>query len=146
MTVRIVERVHLEAFLTAMYIYFGGPAPLERVIGDGYAELVTLRRSVVEFDWQLRRSKRKIAEKMDRLSKANSVNEDWNNAHPDQPPRPMLPLPHVPRLPPVSAVWPTSFLATHVLGDAGSDVTIAWAIADALEAQPGAQRGWFPGR
>jgi hypothetical protein len=243
MTVRIVERAHLEAFLTAMYLYFGGPPAVERVVNDGYKELLTLRRSAVDFDWRLRRSKRETEEKRDRLSKANRLNEDWNNAHPDQPARPMLPLPHVPQLPPagravrarlrlacrarqgakrqglslehivaeltklatagnfgkesfeplylhyrtlstigshpgvgvydgyltrsapggfirvkekqggdilmqalVSALWSTSFLATRVLGDVGSDVTIARAIADVLEAQPGAQRGWFPGR
>ena len=99
--VRSAQRAHLEAFLYALYLHFGGVTALDRLIADARKEVRTTRRAVIQFNRGLAASKRRASKRFAETEATNVEIRQWNDEHPDNQPRPEKPLPHVPVLPPV---------------------------------------------
>jgi hypothetical protein len=98
LSVRLLARPHIEAFLYALYVHFGGYEGLSRVAQDTRASLEATHRDFVTFDRWLIREKKKLSRLRDRIRKNNASNSRWNEEHPNRPPRPIMEEPYVPQL------------------------------------------------
>lgn len=99
LTVRVLGRVHLEAWLVALYIQLGGYEALTRFARDTRHNLTKLQASADQFDAQLK-AERKDARK--RRRKAEAANEGISRGNASNPnaPKPLHDLPYVPQLEP----------------------------------------------
>ena len=98
LTVRILGRTHIEAFLYALYIHFGGFDAVMRVAQDTLASLQATNNDLKAWDdWLTVERKQKSAAR-NKIRRNNTANEKWNAAHPDQPQRPIFTEPYVPQL------------------------------------------------
>ena len=100
MTVRILGRVFIEAWLTSLYLHFGGHDALLRLEQDTVHQVELTDRDLKDFDARLARAKEKAAAKADKVSKANTGITGWNAANPDLPGKPLIPEPRIPQLTP----------------------------------------------
>lgn len=100
MTVRILARAFMEAWLTALYIHFGGFEALERVVQDTAYQVRLVDNDLKNFDAGLARAKKKARRKAEAVSRANAGIARWNADNPSQPPKPLLQNPYVPQLRP----------------------------------------------
>ena len=101
--VRILARTHLEAWLYALYIHFGGFGAITRVAQNTYYYLRANEQAHQEFDLWLAREKKSVRKKIKSIRKTNAGIQIWNAQHPDQPPKFLHDEPHVPQLLPTHA-------------------------------------------
>lgn len=98
LTVRVLGRTHLEAWLAALYLHFGGNEALTRIAQDTRDQLEKTDREIQQFDQWLADEKRSARRRLERVRAANEGIRRWNAANPDEPQKPLLDEPHIPRL------------------------------------------------
>lgn len=98
LSVRILARTHIEAFLYALFIHFGGYEALMRVAQDTLDALESTQNDFVAFDEWLIREKKQLTKLGDKIRRNNAANSKWNTEHPDQMPRLIMEEPYVPQL------------------------------------------------
>lgn len=96
--VRVLFRTHLEAFLLALYVHFGGPSALERVAQDTRSALEHNDRDFREFNERLTSERERATGARERIRQTNARNAEWNETHPGETPRPILDKPYTPKL------------------------------------------------
>ena len=95
-----MQRAHLEAWLTGLYIHYGGFDAVTRVAQDTRYHLEAASNEAAAFDeWLVgeRRSARRSARK---VQQANQGIQKWNEANPHLPAKPLHTAPYVPQLQP----------------------------------------------
>ena len=99
LTVRILGRAHIEAWLTGIYLHFGGHDALQRIAADTLKETQTTNDALKNYDEDLRRAKDRARERFAKIRADNEGKARWNAQHPDQPPRPLIDEPYIPQQP-----------------------------------------------
>jgi hypothetical protein len=96
--VRTLGRAHMEAWLTALYVHFGGHEAVVRVDQNTEYQTKALANDSQEFDKWLK-SERKAAHRSARkVEKRNEHISLRNASNPELPPVPLLSAPHIPQL------------------------------------------------
>lgn len=96
--VRILGRAHLEAWLTAAYLRFGGTDALDRIAADTLYQTKLANDEIKRTDTELGKARKDAQKKLKKVQETNPGISLWNTQHPDQP-KPLLPEPHVPKQP-----------------------------------------------
>lgn len=94
----VLYRTHVEAFLFALYIHFGGIEAVKRVSQATLASLRTTDNEIKAWDEWLKNERKRKAAACDKIRQNNAANFKWNAAHQDEPARPILGEPYVPQL------------------------------------------------
>lgn len=93
---RVLGRAHLEAWLVALYVTAYGDEALADM-ESGYSKAISSQHTrLAEYDESLRKEIAKTKGKNKRIRARNRDLQRWNEAHPDEPPKPLvdeLPLP-----------------------------------------------------
>jgi hypothetical protein len=97
LTVRILGRAHMEAWLTGIYLHFGGRDALQRIAADTLHETTIINNALKEYDEELRKAKSEARRKTEKTRADNVGKAQWNAQHPDEPPRPLLDQPYIPQ-------------------------------------------------
>ena len=97
-TVRNNGRAHMEAWLVALYIHFGGYDALIRVAQDARHSLEGIALEAKQFDEQLAAEKKAARKSTTKVSKANNGIAQWNEAHPEEPAKSLHDEPYVSQL------------------------------------------------
>lgn len=97
--VRNLGRAHMEAWLAALYIHFGGYDALIRVAQDARHSLEGLDLEVKRFDEELAAEKKAARKSSEKVATTNGGIAKWNEAHPDKP-KSLHVEPYVPQLSP----------------------------------------------
>jgi hypothetical protein len=100
LTVRVMGRVHIEAWIHALYIHFGGHDALTRIAQETRYQLEAMQQHMNDFDQRLAADKKAARRRVAKVRKANVGIARWNTDHPDETPKPLLVEPHVPQLEP----------------------------------------------
>ena len=100
MTIRIVARVFMEAWLTALYLHFGGYEALERIAQETVYQVQLIHNDLKDFDAGLPRARKKARQKAKAVSRANAHLARWNATNPSQPLKSLHEEPYVPQLRP----------------------------------------------
>lgn len=100
LTVGILGRAHLEAWLVALYIHFGEFDAVVRLARDTRHNLEALRRESKEFDDRLATAQKAARRQGRKVAKRNAALAGWNLRNPDQTAKPLQDAPYVPRLTP----------------------------------------------
>jgi hypothetical protein len=128
LAVRILGRAHVEAWLTGIYLHFGGDAAVERVAADTLKETEITDRAIKRHDRELMEAKRKARRRVRKTRADNTGKAQWNVQHPDQTPKPLLDEPYVPQQPEAGVDLSTriaDFVDIRAQGLPLSDVTDA---------------------
>jgi hypothetical protein len=99
LAVRILGRAHIEAWLTGIYLHFGGNAAIERVAADTRNETEITDAAIKRYDKELHEAKKTARRRARKTRADNTGKAQWNAQHPDQPPKPFLDEPYVPQQP-----------------------------------------------
>jgi hypothetical protein len=99
LTVRILGRAHIEAWLTGIYLHFGGHNAFQRIAADTLKETQTTNDALRKYDEDLRRAKDQARQKLEKVRADNEGKARWNAQHPDQPSRPLIDEPYIPQQP-----------------------------------------------
>jgi hypothetical protein len=100
MTVRILGRVFLEAWLTALYIHFDGSEAIERIAQDTLYQVQLSDNDLKDFDQRLQRDKEKRTASAAKVLQANAGIAMRNAANPVKPATPLHDEPYISRLSP----------------------------------------------
>jgi hypothetical protein len=100
MTVRILARVFIEAWLTALYIHFGGWEAVERVAQATADQVKRTEQDLKDFDTRLARARKAARRSRKVVTAANAGIAKRNARNPSQPPRHALAEPYIPQLTP----------------------------------------------
>ena len=100
-TVRLLGRSMLEAWLSGMYLHYGGADALLAIIGNFEATVRATQKAADEFDKQLAERVKDATRRNVKIDKANAGIECWNEGHRDTP-RPLIPRTVVPTDVPLS--------------------------------------------
>ena len=100
LAVHILGRAHLEAWLFAMYLHFGRQDALTRIAQDTRKGLEAADHENKEFNDRLAKAKKQAEQKLAKVIETNVKISQWNENHPDKPPKPLVEEPHVPALMP----------------------------------------------
>lgn len=100
LSVRMLGRAHLEAWLMALYIHFGGYEALLKVAQDARHSLEGIEQEGKEFDEWLAAEKKAARKSVKKVASVNTGISQWNEANPDVSAKPLLDEPYVPRLSP----------------------------------------------
>jgi hypothetical protein len=100
LSVRMLGRAHMEAWLVALYIHFGGYEALLKVAQDARHSLEGIELEARQFDQRLAAEKTAARKSGRKVAKANGGIAQWNEKNPDVPPKPLLDEPYVPQLSP----------------------------------------------
>jgi hypothetical protein len=95
---RVLIRTHIEAFLFALYIHFGGTEAVTKIAQDTLASLEATHNDFVTWDQWLEKEQKRATEARDKIRRNNDANAGWNAEHPDSPARPIFEEPYVPQL------------------------------------------------
>jgi len=98
LTVRILTRAHLEAWLYALYLHFGEYAAIERLAQDELSGAIQLDNAFTTWDTWLVNEKKRRRRQLRKVRRTNEGIEQWNSTHSDLSPKPFLEEPHVPQL------------------------------------------------
>ena len=98
LSVRVLARTHVEAFLYALYIHFGGHDAVMRVAQDTRAALESTQNDFDSYNTWLKKEKRRLTKRRDKIRKNNAANALWNTEYPDKPARPIMTEPYIPQL------------------------------------------------
>ena len=96
---RILGRAHVEAWLTGVYLHFGGNAAIERVAADTLNETEMTDAAIKRYDKELKEAKRTARRRVRKTRADNTGKAQWNAQHPQEPPKPFLDEPYVPQQP-----------------------------------------------
>jgi hypothetical protein len=100
MTVRILTRAFIEAWLTALYIHFGGYEAFERVVQGTAHQVKLTEQDLKEFDERLLQAKKTAKKRLKAVAKANVGITQWNAGNPSRPPKQVHDEPYIPQLTP----------------------------------------------
>jgi hypothetical protein len=100
MAARLLARTHLEAWLVALYIHYGGFEAVERVAQDTRYSLEATDNEASHFDQWLTSEQKSARKRARKVEQANSGITHWNEANPDAQAKALLNPPHVPQLRP----------------------------------------------
>ena len=100
LAVRLLARAHLEAWFVGLYIHYGGIEAVERVAQDTRYSLEGTQNDASQFDQWLAAEQKSARKRVKKVERANKGIEQWNEAHPDAPAKPLLDQPYVPQLQP----------------------------------------------
>lgn len=95
---RLLNRAHLEAWLTGLYIHYGGYEAVARVAQDTRHHLQSAHNEAAEFDKWLAAEKKSARGRARRVERANKRLQQWNEANPQLPAKPLIPPPYIPQL------------------------------------------------
>jgi hypothetical protein len=98
LSVRMLGRAHMEAWLVALYIHFGGYEALLKVAQDARHSLEGIEREARQFDVWLAAEKTAARKSGRKVAQANGGIAQWNERNPDAHPKPLLDEPYVPPL------------------------------------------------
>lgn len=98
LSVRMLGRAHMEAWLVALYIRFGGYEALLKVAKDARHSLEGIELEARQFDEWLAAEKTAARKSGKKVAKTNGGIAQWNEKNPDVPPKPLLDEPYVPKL------------------------------------------------
>jgi hypothetical protein len=99
LAVRILGRTHVEAWLTAVYLHFGGPEALQRIAEDTRYETTLTDEAIKRHDDELGQAKRKARKRLKAVRKANDGISLWNSQYPEETRKPFHTEPYVPQQP-----------------------------------------------
>jgi hypothetical protein len=102
MALRIVSRAHLEAWLTGLYIHYGEDEALKRMYAEFKKTLETQQQEADDYDRDLKIEIRKANRRNKKTRHDNEGKRKWNEAHPDETPRELLPEIRVPDRPEIN--------------------------------------------
>jgi hypothetical protein len=100
LSVRMLGRAHMEAWLVAFYMHFGGYEALLKVAKDARHSLEGIELEARQFDEWLAAEKTAARKSGQKVAKTNGGIAQWNEQNPDVPPKPLLDEPYVPQLSP----------------------------------------------
>jgi hypothetical protein len=100
LSVRMLGRAHMEAWLVALYIHFGGYEALLKVAQDARHSLEGIELEARQFDEWLAAEKTAARKSGRKVATTNGGIAQWNEKNPDVPPKPLLDEPYVPQLSP----------------------------------------------
>jgi hypothetical protein len=100
LSVRMLGRAHMEAWLVALYIHFGGYEALLKVAQDARHSLEGIELEARQFDEWLAAEKTAARKSGGKVATTNGGIAQWNEKNPDVPPKPLLDEPYVPQLSP----------------------------------------------
>ena len=98
LSVRMLGRAHMEAWLVALYIHFGGYEALLKVAQDARHSLEGIDLEARQFDEWLAAEKIAARKSGTKVAKTNGGIAQWNEKNPDVPPKPLLDEPYMPQL------------------------------------------------
>ena len=98
LSVRMLGRAHMEAWLVALYIHFGGYEALLKVAQDARHSLEGIEFEARQFDEWLAAEKIAARKSGTKVAKTNGGIAQWNEKNPDVPPKPLLDEPYMPQL------------------------------------------------
>lgn len=98
LTVLVLCRTHLEAFLIGLYIHFGGHEALLRIAQDTRHQFDGLHEESQKIEQSLTARKASAEERVERIKSINRGITFQNAKDPAQPPRPLLEEPYIPQL------------------------------------------------
>jgi hypothetical protein len=98
LSVRMLGRAHMEAWLVALYIHFGGYEALLKVAQDARHSLEGIELEARQFDDWLAAEKTAARKSGRKVAKTNGGIAQWNEKNPDAHPKPLLDEPYVPQL------------------------------------------------
>jgi hypothetical protein len=98
LSVRMLGRAHMEAWLIGLYIHFGGYEALLRVAQDARHSLEGIEFEARQFDEWLAAEKTAARKSGKKVAKTNGGIAQWNEKNPYAPPKPLLDEPYVPQL------------------------------------------------
>jgi hypothetical protein len=96
--VRMLGRAHMEAWLVALYVHFGGYEALLKVAQDARHSLEGIELEARQFDEWLAAERTAARKSGRKVAKTNGGIAQWNEKNPDVPPKPLLDEPYVPQL------------------------------------------------
>lgn len=96
--VRTLGRAHMEAWLTALYIHFGGHEAVVRVAQNTECQTTAFVNDSQEFDKWLKGERKAARRSARKVEKANEHISLRNTSNPELPPLPLLSAPHIPQL------------------------------------------------
>jgi hypothetical protein len=99
LSVRTLGRVHMEAWLVALYIHFGGYDALLKVAQDARHSLEGIELEARQFDERLAADKAAALKSGKKVKGTNNGIAQWNEKNPDAP-KPLLDEPYMPQLSP----------------------------------------------
>ena len=99
-SVRLLQRAHIEAWLTGLYIHYGGFAAVTRVAEDTLHNLEAAGTEAAAIDQRLAGEQRTARKRARKVQQANDGIRKWNEANPDLPAKPLHTAPHIPQLRP----------------------------------------------
>lgn len=96
--VRTLGRAHMEAWLTALYIHFGGHEALVRVAQNTEYQTTAFANDSQAFDKWLKGERKAAHRSARKVEKTNEHISLRNASNPELPPVPLLSTPHIPQL------------------------------------------------
>jgi hypothetical protein len=99
-SVRMLQRAHIEAWLTGLYIHYGGFAAVTRVAEDTLHHLQAAGNEADAIDQWLAGERRTARKRARKVQQANDGIRKWNEANPGLPAKPLHTAPHIPQLRP----------------------------------------------
>lgn len=100
--VRNNGRTHMEAWLVALYIHFGGYDALIRVAQAARHSLEGIAAEAEQFDAQLAADRKAARKSSTKVAKTNNGIAGWNKAHPEEPAKLLHDEPYIPQLSPTA--------------------------------------------
>jgi hypothetical protein len=97
-SVRLLHRAHLEAWLTGLYIHYGGFEAVTRVAQDTRHGLEAANNEAAAFDQWLVGERRSACRSSRKVQRTNDGIQKWNEANPQLPAKPLNVAPHIPQL------------------------------------------------
>ena len=85
---RILARALFETWLVAYYVHLGGIDALEAVAGAYREAIETSRAALEEHDSLVRRRRREVRKRNEKIAAVNAGKERWNRDNPDRRPKP----------------------------------------------------------
>ena len=98
LSVRLLGRAHVEAWLVALYIHFGQYEAVLRIARDARRNLETFEQEANTFDERLRTMKKAARRRGRKITENNDRISAWNSRNPEDPPKALTGVPYVPQL------------------------------------------------
>lgn len=100
-TARVLLRAQVETWVVGMYLVLGGDEALDLLAADYLATIQRWDHSLKAYNEKTERARKKAERRNAQIRRNNEGKARWNELHPDQPPRPLLPEVPVPARGPV---------------------------------------------
>lgn len=96
---RVLSRTHVEAWLYAVYLHFGGSDALQRVVENTRYGTALVDDAIKRHDNELGQAKRKVRRRLKTIRKTNEGIASWNSQFPQEAPKPFHDEPYIPQQP-----------------------------------------------